>query len=136
MENRDQTEQKICYCKYCGCSFESAAKHPHQKCCRNPECLRIQAREREHRCRKKRNRDPVRRLATSQRKHQEYIRRKERKERQKYQVSQSISPPAIKLQEVPNMLLGMLQMITQEKDVIHLTDLAYRCVETGKALRL
>lgn len=136
MKNICQTERKICYCKYCGCPFEPAPKHPHQKCCKNPECLRIQAREREHRCRKKYNCDPARRMATSQRKHQEYIRRKERKECQKYQVTQPPFPAVIKLREVPDIILGMLQMITQENDAVHLTDLVSRCHESGKALRL
>lgn len=128
-------EPKKCRCKYCGCYFVPSPKHPHQQCCLSEECQKAQDREREHRCRKKRNKDPARRMAESQRKHAEYIKRKERK--QKYPVSpEQTSHPPVRAKEMPDVMLGMLQMITQEKDAERLTYLIHKCGAIGKALRL
>ena len=137
MEKENQVDQRKCQCKYCGCYFEPAAKHPHQECCGGLDCLRAQAREREHRCRKKRKKNPDRLLAYCQRKHREYIRRKERK-RHLFRSEPELKPIplTIKPSEMSNVILGMMQMITQEKDAEQLSNQVSRCRDAGMALRL
>lgn len=132
MEQKCQKTESICI--YCGCVFLPSSRHPQQKCCLNPACRRIQARNRQRLCSKRRKKDRVRLTELCQRKHREYIRRKAKR-------PPILSPPETPIPHVTayslnDYFMGLLQIVTQEHDSRELYRLLERCRIAGRILRL
>jgi len=72
-----KTEYMICVA--CGRRFISSFRHPHQKYCKHPQCIRDRNVLRQRKSTQRHRKDRTHRLKTSRRKHKEYLRRKERK---------------------------------------------------------
>ena len=135
MGSFDQTvERKVC--QACGREFLPAFRHPHQKYCSHPECVRERNAARQRQCARQHRRDKAYHQKTSQRKHEEYLRRMERKAQH--------SPPELRsetwhdpvtLKNIDSYFMGLISIATGTSDTDTLGCLRNRCYEIGRSIR-
>jgi hypothetical protein len=139
MENRSPCEgrqtQKPCHniCNTCGREFVTSFRHPHQKYCKHPQCIR-----KRNAVRKKNNTKLLLKNTkylsqTSQRKHEEYMRRKARNAQVRSSNGEPMPPyQAVTARNLNVYFIGLISYATGTTDASELERLQGRCYEIGK----
>ncbi|MBN2643294.1 MAG: hypothetical protein JXR78_16705 [Victivallales bacterium] len=133
--NSDQAvERKVC--QVCGREFISAFRHPHQKYCSHPECVRERNAARQLKCARQHRKDKAYHHKVSRRKHEEYLRRKERNAQgpPPKQQSEAWYDP-VTLKNIDSYFMGLISIATGTSDTDILGSLRNRCYEIGRSIR-
>ena len=141
--NSSQTETRQCVnpltktCAACGVMFTPEHRHPQQKYCRTAQCLRNRAAARKRKSERQQRKDKDCRKRTSQRKHDEYIRRKAAKtQRAGPFCPEKPRCDPLTPQNMGIYFLGLISYATGTTDAYALNSLREHCYEIGKNICL
>lgn len=134
MGSSDQTvERKVC--QACGREFIPAFRHPHQKYCSNPECVRERNAKRQHECARRHRKDTAYQQKVSQRKHEEYLRRKARRaQRPPPEPQPEAWHDPVTLKNIDSYFMGLISIATGTSDTDTLGSLRDRCYKIGRSI--
>ncbi len=124
-------------CDVCGSEFTASFRHSHQKYCMYPQCTRDRNAVRKKKNTKLQLKNADYRARTSQRKHEEYVRRKARNRQQ--QAPDTGPMPFYEPVTARNLdvyFMGLISYATGTKSASDLTRLRDHCYEIGKNICL
>lgn len=129
-----KTEYMICVA--CGRRFIPSFRHPHQKYCKHPQCIRDRNVLRQRKSTQQHRKDRTHRLKTSRRKHKEYLRRKERKSQRPPPERAETWHDPVTPRNLDLYFLGLISYATGTTNATDLSRLRSRCYEIGKNICL
>lgn len=125
-------EPEYLICAACGRRFIPSFRHPHQKYCKHPQCIRDRNASRQRKSAQRQRKDRAHRLKTSRRKHKEYLRRKERKSQHPPPERAETWYDPVTLRNLDLYFMGLISYATGTTNAADLSSLRNRCYEIGK----